>query len=94
MAVILAKIPLGIASFEDLRKDKQYLYIDKTDQIYYLVNNQKFCLLTRPRRFGKSLPEAHLICYAVIACAVSKRIERIIAFDDNKIISVYSAAAD
>ena len=46
--------PLGIQTFEEIRKD-DYLYIDKTELIYELVNQNKYVFLSRPRRFGKSL---------------------------------------
>lgn len=48
------KLPIGIQTFENLRKDN-YLYIDKTDLIYQIVTNGKPYFLSRPRRFGKSL---------------------------------------
>ena len=48
------KLPIGIQSFEDLRRN-QYLYVDKTQYIWELVNTGKSYFLSRPRRFGKSL---------------------------------------
>ena len=48
------KFPVGIQSFESLRKDG-YLYIDKTPIIYEMISNGKPYFLSRPRRFGKSL---------------------------------------
>ncbi|MDY3268014.1 MAG: AAA family ATPase, partial [Phocaeicola sp.] len=48
------KYPIGIQNFEEIRKGG-YLYIDKTDLIYNLVDNGKYYFLSRPRRFGKSL---------------------------------------
>lgn len=52
---ILSRLPLGIQSFEDLRK-RNALYIDKTDFVYKLVGSAtKSYFLARPRRFGKSL---------------------------------------
>lgn len=49
------KLPVGIQSFEVIRKNN-YLYVDKTDIIWQLANRgKKFCYLSRPRRFGKSL---------------------------------------
>ncbi|MDD2959910.1 MAG: AAA family ATPase [Lachnospiraceae bacterium] len=48
-------IPLGIESFADMRED-DYYYIDKTSFIKELLNTKfKANLITRPRRFGKSL---------------------------------------
>ena len=48
------KYPIGIQNFEKIREGG-YLYIDKTDLIYDLVDNGKYYFLSRPRRFGKSL---------------------------------------
>ena len=48
------KLPIGIQDFEELREGK-YLYIDKTDLIFDLLNLGQPCFLTKPRRFGKSL---------------------------------------
>ena len=48
------KLPVGIQSFEKLRRDG-YLYIDKTPFIWKLVQNSNPYFLSRPRRFGKSL---------------------------------------
>jgi hypothetical protein len=48
------KYPIGIQNFESLRLDG-YVYVDKTALIYKLVNEGRYYLLSRPRRFGKSL---------------------------------------
>ncbi len=48
------KLPIGIQSFEDLRKNN-YLYVDKTEFVFTLVETGKVYFLSRPRRFGKSL---------------------------------------
>ena len=49
------KLPVGIQSFEKIRKDG-YLYVDKTDIIWQLANrNKTYNYLIRPRRFGKSV---------------------------------------
>ena len=49
------KLPVGIQSFEKIRKDG-YLYVDKTDIIWQLTNrNKTYNYLSRPRRFGKSV---------------------------------------
>ena len=50
----LRKLPIGIQSFEILRKDN-YLYVDKTEFIYKLATEGRQYFLSRPRRFGKSL---------------------------------------
>lgn len=49
------KLPVGIDSFEKLRKEGFY-YVDKTGLIRDLLNNWgEVNLFTRPRRFGKTL---------------------------------------
>ena len=48
------RFPLSLQSFEDLRK-RNYIYVDKTQYLYTLVNQGKSYFLARPRRFGKSL---------------------------------------
>ncbi|GHT43544.1 ATPase AAA [Bacteroidia bacterium] len=50
----MRNLPIGIQSFEDLRSN-DYLYVDKTEDIYRLVTSGKINFLSRPRRFGKSL---------------------------------------
>ena len=34
------RLPVGIPSFEEIRKER-YLYVDKTEIIWYLVNRGK-----------------------------------------------------
>lgn len=49
------KLPVGIDSFEKLRREAFY-YVDKTGLIIDLLNNWgEVNLFTRPRRFGKTL---------------------------------------
>ena len=48
------KYPIGIQQFEKLRED-EWVYVDKTRQIYELVQGGSCYFLSRPRRFGKSL---------------------------------------
>ena len=52
--ILLRKLPIGIQTFEKLRKDN-YLYVDKTELIWHIANLGKPYFLSRPRRFGKSL---------------------------------------
>ena len=54
MEQLVRKLPIGIQSFESLRKDN-YLYVDKTKVIFDLINLGRYFFLSRPRRFGKSL---------------------------------------
>ena len=49
------RIPLGIESFAEMREDNYY-YVDKTNLIKEMLADKfKVNLITRPRRFGKSL---------------------------------------
>ncbi|MDR1820359.1 MAG: ATP-binding protein [Methanobrevibacter sp.] len=50
----LKKLGVDTQSFEILRR-YDYLYIDKTENIWNLINNGRIYFLSRPRRFGKSL---------------------------------------
>ena len=57
------KLPVGIDSFEKIRKDKFY-YIDKTKLIEQLIAQWgEVNLFTRPRRFGKTLNMSMLRCF-------------------------------
>ena len=47
-------MPIGIENFQELRE--RYYFVDKTDFIRQLIDqHSKVTLLTRPRRFGKTL---------------------------------------
>ena len=51
----MLKLPIGIENFQEIRQDNFY-YIDKTKLIELLLNRWgKANLITRPRRFGKTL---------------------------------------
>jgi hypothetical protein len=50
----LKKLGIGISDFKELIKGN-YIYVDKTEYIYKLINSGKYYFLSRPRRFGKSL---------------------------------------
>lgn len=51
----MKRLPIGIQTFRDIIFN-DYLYVDKTEKIFDLVNNPKgVYFLSRPRRFGKSL---------------------------------------
>lgn len=54
--------PIGIQTFEEIRKGG-YVYVDKTELIYKLVNSGKYFFLSRPRCFGKSLLISTLEAY-------------------------------
>ena len=59
---IARKYPVGIQTFERLRKEN-YLYIDKTDLVWRMTKESPFVFLSRPRRFGKSLLTTTLDSY-------------------------------
>jgi hypothetical protein len=50
----MKKLPIGVQTFADLRRDN-HIYVDKTRDIYDIVDRGKYYFLARPRRFGKSL---------------------------------------
>ena len=54
--MINLKIPVGISDFEKIRKNKYY-FVDKSGLIEELLNTEsnEVTLITRPRRFGKTL---------------------------------------
>lgn len=58
----LQKLPIGIQDFESLRNNG-YLYVDKTRMVYDLISRGKYYVLSRPRRFGKSLLMSTLHAY-------------------------------
>jgi len=49
-----SKLPLGESDFQKIIEENQ-LYVDKTQEVYKLINRSKPNFLSRPRRFGKSL---------------------------------------
>ena len=49
----MKKLPIGIQEFSEF-KPGNYIYVDKTEHIYNLMQG-KYYFLSRPRRFGKSL---------------------------------------
>ena len=56
------KYPIGIQTFEKI-VEGGYVYVDKTELIYKLVNMGEYYFLSRPRRFGKSLLTTTLEAY-------------------------------
>ena len=50
----MKKLPIGIQNFRKIIEG-DYLYVDKTQFIYELINGASYYFLSRPRRFGKSL---------------------------------------
>ena len=56
------KYPIGIQTFSEIISEG-YIYVDKTALIYDLAKTSKYVFLSRPRRFGKSLPMSTLEAY-------------------------------
>jgi hypothetical protein len=56
------KYPIGIQTFEKI-VEGGFVYVDKTELIYKLVNSGEYYFLSRPRRFGKSLLTTTLDAY-------------------------------
>jgi hypothetical protein len=54
MEVAVRKLPIGIQSLREIIEG-DYVYVDKTREIYQLIQEGKYYFLSRPRRFGKSL---------------------------------------
>ena len=50
----MQKLPLGIQTFSEIRL-QNYLYVDKTEDIFKMIDAGKYFFFSRPRRFGKSL---------------------------------------
>ena len=61
--MLTKKLPVGIDSFEKLRREDFY-YVDKSRMIVDLMSNWgEVNLFTRPRRFGKTLNMSMLKCF-------------------------------
>lgn len=56
------RYPIGIQNFEELR-NRNCVYVDKTELVYKLTNTDKVYFFSRPRRFGKSLLVSTLEAY-------------------------------
>lgn len=50
----MKRLPVGMQTFSEIRKNN-FLYIDKTEYIYKMIQLSNYIFLSRPRRFGKSL---------------------------------------
>ena len=87
-------MPVGVDDFRQVRKE--YYYVDKTDFIKSLIDgHSKATLITRPRRFGKTLALSMLYYFFTIenaeenralfeGTAVEKADERYMAFQGSK----------
>ena len=63
----LLRIPVGVSDFAEIRRNGYY-YVDKSGLIGELLGTTgtKVTLITRPRRFGKTLGMSMLECFFVI----------------------------
>ena len=50
----MKKLPTGIQNIKEILSE-DFVYVDKTDFAYKLINGGKYYFMSRPRRFGKSL---------------------------------------
>jgi hypothetical protein len=50
----MKNLPIGIQTLSEIR-NKNCIYVDKTQLVHQLVTTGKYYFLSRPRRFGKSL---------------------------------------
>ena len=56
------RYPVGIQTFSEI-VTKRMVYVDKTDIVWRLTQENKYVFLSRPRRFGKSLLSTTLKSY-------------------------------
>ena len=50
----MKKLPISISNLPEMINNN-FIYVDKTSYIKQLIDSNKYCFLSRPRRFGKSL---------------------------------------
>ena len=66
-------MPIGVEDFKELI-EKNYCFVDKTRFICQLLENRgKVLLITRPRRFGKTLNLSMLRYFFTLENAEEKR---------------------
>ncbi|MBO7571963.1 MAG: ATP-binding protein [Bacteroidales bacterium] len=58
----MRRFTAGIQLFDNIR-ERELIYVDKTDLVYQLAHESQFVFLSRPRRFGKTLLCSTLKCY-------------------------------
>ena len=65
-------MPVGVDDFRRVREE--YYYVDKTDFIRQLIDGHaQVTLITRPRRFGKTLAMSMLYCFFTLKDAEANR---------------------
>ena len=50
----MKKLPIGLNSLKNIINEG-FLYVDKTEKIFQLIDSGRYFFLSRPRRFGKTL---------------------------------------
>ena len=57
-------LPVGVSDFSEIRENAFY-YVDKSELIAELLKDKstKVTLITRPRRFGKTMVMRMLVCF-------------------------------
>ena len=62
----MQKLPIGLSDFKKLRQ-RNYYFVDKSELIAEIINeNNDVILITRPRRFGKTLNLSVFFTYDVV----------------------------
>lgn len=79
-------IPVGVSNFEEIRKTGSY-YVDKTGLIEELLKtfSTQVTLVTRPRRFGKTLGMSMLASFFDVRKDSSELFEGLKIAENNKI---------
>ena len=58
----MRKFTAGVQLFDNIR-ERELIYVDKTDLVYQMTQESQYVFLSRPRRFGKTLLCSTLKCY-------------------------------
>lgn len=65
-------IPLGVVDYETL-KNQNYFFIDKSMMIYdFLMRKSTVTLITRPRRFGKTINMSMMSSFLILLKILKK----------------------
>lgn len=91
--VMTKAIPSGFSSFEEIRTN-DYCYVDKTMMIKELLypRPNKVSLITRPRRFGKTLNMSMLECFLDIHRKEEHLFDGLKIMDEQKICNEFMHA--
>lgn len=72
------KFPIGIQSLEIIHKEN-YLYVDKTDIVYHLVNNTRYGFFSRPREVDSSISRIKEALRHTDAAGVMRHLQQLVA---------------